>query len=290
MPTRLVHQDPDATAEKLTKEADDFLALHPELQFMVELLTILRELKLPWWTPAQRREAYSATQRMRDISDRWVRQRVTMTLAGALPNAALKMSPDLAASNIDLALEEDRTDEDFENAFAPAELVLYGDPQLFYVQFRQALPWEDCSEAHRELVATLIDSFLKPRASPERPETKGLKPILTHNQVLSAISRQTWQKRIKPDVLEAVDALLLEKERENPDGPFPLSEYVMSVATSEIITRDIDLSDLIGIFEAAEKAMDFKPLETLAEADEENQEATDAPADSPPAEGQDPKA
>ncbi len=286
--TRLVHQDPDAPAEKLAAEAEDFLALHPELQFMVELLTILRELKLTWWTPTQRREAYNAAQRMRAITNKWVRQRITMQLAGAKTNAALKMSPDKAAENIDLALEADVTAEEFEDAFTPAELVLYGNPQLFYAQFRQAMPWIDGSDEHRRLVAHLIDSFLKPRDELGNPKTKHLQPILTHNQVLSAVPRAVWQKCIKPDVLEKVDQLLLEKEKENPEGPFPYAKYVMSVATSEIITRDIALLDLFGIFEAAEEAMGFKPLEAIAEVDEE-EPAPDETA-SIPAEGQDPKA
>jgi hypothetical protein len=267
--TKFVHQDPDAPAEQLAKEADDFLALHPELQFVVELLTILRELKLPWWTPTQRRQAYNATQRMRDITNKWVRQRITMGF-GALQNAALKMTPDHAAANIDLALNEgDRTDEYFEDSFTPAELVLYGNPELFYAQFRQAMPWTDSNDKHRRLVASLIDSFLKPRGEPGNPKTQHLQPILTHNQVLSAIPRSVWQKCIKPEVLEEVDRLLLEKERENPEGPFTYAKYVMSVVTSDIITRDIPLLDLFGIFEAAEEAMGFKPLEAIAEVDRE---------------------
>ncbi|MDQ7814361.1 MAG: hypothetical protein RDU25_00950 [Patescibacteria group bacterium] len=284
--TKLIHQNPDAPAEALAKEAEDFLAQHPELQFMVELLTMLRELKLPWWTPTQRRKAYNATQRMRDVADKWIRQRVTIELTGALTKAALKMTSDLAAANIDLALEEDKSDEDFENAFKPHELVLYGDAPLFYAQFRQALPWKEGTEVHRELVARLIDLLLKQRAAPDRSETKDLQPVLTHHKVLSAISRTVWQKRIKPEVLEAVDQLLLEKETENPNGPFPYARYVMSVATSDIITRDIDLNDLIGIFEAAEKAMGFEQLEPLDELVEAEPAAVPTPD---PCEGQDPK-
>lgn len=293
---RFAHNDPTADEMVLAREADDFLTMQPKLQFVVELLTILRELKLPWWTPTKRRQAYPVGVRMQDLKERnAVGARIIHELAGTRPKAAEKLArqPVDAAKHLELVLEDDVSDEEFENAFQPVELVLYGDAARFYADFRGAMPWEECSEAHKKLVAQLIDAFLKPRDELGNPKTKELQPILTPNQVLSAIQRQVWQKRIKPDVLEAVDALLLEKERENPGGPFPYGKYVMGIATSEVITRDIDLSDLIGIFEAAEKAMGFEPLEALEEDDTTRSAPEGEGTETDPmslAKGQDPKA
>ena len=212
------HADSEKDEATLAQEASNFLARQPVAQFTVELLTTLRELKLPWWTPTQRRTALNETIRMRCLTARpIVRQLITMELTGVLPKAALKMTPDYQAGLIDMSLEEDKTNEDFENAFRPEELALYCDPRDTYTQFMQALPWEDGLKMHRDLIAQLIECLLKDRVT---PENKTAKPILSHHDVLSAISRKVWQSRIPIELRVAIDEALLKQEKEKARDPF----------------------------------------------------------------------
>ncbi len=248
---KLVHKNPKAEEAVLAEEAKAYLAKQPALQFILALLTILRDLKLPWWTPTQRRVAYPEGQRMLDLKDRRiVSVRIIQALTGALPNAALMMEPEFAAKNISLALVKDRSDEDFENAFEPEELVLYGDAGQFYADFREVMPWEHNSPEHKDLAVRLIESILKIG-------------ILSHHAVFSAIPSDIRQAKMPGVQTQIIDALL-KQEKESPDDPYRAVD-IMSIATPRIIVDSTDLIDMKGIFEAAEKAMGFEVPEVPSE-------------------------
>src|SRR5690349_7110830 len=104
----LDHQDPDRkTDETLRNEARAHPAATPSLQLVAELLTRLRVLELPWWTPEMRRERWTATERMRWYRARPdLRQRITSALTGLAPKAARKKTPDFQGSLLDSVIDE----------------------------------------------------------------------------------------------------------------------------------------------------------------------------------------
>jgi hypothetical protein len=132
MPTSLPNQpmqhDDDRTDAELGAEAGAQLARSPSLQLVAELLGRLREMKLPWWTPQQLRAAYPAAERLSWLASRPdIRQRITTQLTGLAPRAARNKSPAFQAELIDSVVDEgDISVDDFEHAFDPVDLALYG--------------------------------------------------------------------------------------------------------------------------------------------------------------------
>ena len=68
-PEPLTHRGADRSDERLAAESASHLGRHPSLQLVAELLTRLREMQLPWWTPEHLRKAYGASERMGWLTD-----------------------------------------------------------------------------------------------------------------------------------------------------------------------------------------------------------------------------
>src|SRR5260221_8890254 len=123
MPSKLTHGDAPKTDLKLEEEAAAHLAGSPTLQLMTELLTRLRDLAFPWWTPDHLRVAHPATERMKWFAARPdVRQRITTELTGLAPKAARNKTPEFQADLIDSVIDSgDITVDTFERAFEPSD-------------------------------------------------------------------------------------------------------------------------------------------------------------------------
>ncbi len=255
----LVHKDPDVEDDVLDHEADIALGKSPALQILAELLKELRELDLPWWTPEQRREALTATDRMRMLEQRPdIRQRIVTELTGLLPKAARRMAPDMQASLLDEVLEEDRTSAEFEVAFKAEELVLYGDAANLFFSAMDALPLDQDTEEHRLVMEKFLNSCLR---SDRDFDNKKLQPIITHWDLRTALDYELWQAKIPLEVRAAVDKARLELEKAKPGERFSAKHEVEIVTVSKIVTH-IPLVNFKNLIEVAAKKMGFeRPLE-----------------------------
>jgi len=250
----LVHKDPNAADEVLAKEVLDHCLKNPPIQLVVEMLIILRGEKLPWWTPEQRREAYTATARMQMLQQRPdVRARIMKDVTNAPPGFARRGEPDRQASYIDEFLLEDVPVRTFENAFDPIELVVYGDAAALFYQFMDAMPWDE-DALHQDLIATLIAAFLSDRKDDgKRPSNA----ILTHWEVVNAIDPILWHTKIPLETRVAVHKAWLELQKDKRQIPYS-AEHVLGIVTPKVITHSIKLVDLKDIFALAEQKMGFE--------------------------------
>ena len=94
---------------------------------------------------------------------RWLRERadlreqITSTLTGLPPTAARKKTPEFQGGLLDSFLEDgDITVRQFDEAFDPCDLVVYGPASTFFRRFRERMPWDDESPANQELVGFLL--------------------------------------------------------------------------------------------------------------------------------------
>ena len=77
MAGKLNHGDAPKSDDKLEEEAAQHVASNAPLQLMTELLTRLRDMRFPWWTPDHLRVAYPAKERMK-----WLASRPELTMCG----------------------------------------------------------------------------------------------------------------------------------------------------------------------------------------------------------------
>lgn len=253
--TPFVHKDPKASDEALAKEAEDYLGRTAALQVMVELTTTLRELDLPWWSPEKRRAALSATDRMRALAHRPdIRQRIMVALCGLPPKAARRMDGDSQSKLIDEVLEEDRPVHEFEEAYKPEELVVYGNPALQFYQFMDAMPFDKDTDAHKQLVAKIIESFLNDKREVDK---KKLQPVLTYWDVRTSIEYDVWQECIPRELRVAVDKARLELEKTKSREPFTAKAEIEIVGVANI-AKHLSLKHIVPILEAAAKKMGFE--------------------------------
>ncbi|MBU1348691.1 hypothetical protein KJ781_01325 [Patescibacteria group bacterium] len=279
----LTHADPTKSSdEQLAEESRAYREDHKDTQFICWLLMILRSLKLPWWTPAQMREAFPSSMRMTAFAARPdIRQQITTILVGLPMNTARRMTPDLQATLLDQVVDnKDVPVENWENEFTPEELSVYMDITSFWHRFRTEMPWSKNIDAHQQLVCDVIEEFLKPRKS---STGKDLGVILTHHDVLSAIDRKVWQTHIPIEIRVEIDAALLAQEASKKSAPFHAKD-ILGIATPKIIADNIPLKDLIGIFDAAEKVMGFekkKPETSAVEPDDKAVTVAPPPKEQP---------
>jgi len=256
-PEPLTHRGPDTSDERLASEAGAHLAKSPALQLAAELLTRLREMRLPWWTPEHLRKAYGATDRLTWLSDRPdVRQRITTELTGLAPKAARKKAPEFQAALIDSVIDDgDISAAEFEAAFDPVDLATYGPASELWRLFRRRMPWEDDAIPHQDLIGWLIGALLADKSSLDgAPRT----PILTPWHVRTAIDGRVWHARLPLDVRVAIDEARLRRERERPGEPFH-AHHDMTHAPPALIAASIPLRDLIPVLDVAGRAMGFEP-------------------------------
>lgn len=254
-PERLTHGGADTSDARLAAEAATHLAKFPALQLMAELLTRLREMQLPWWTPEHLRKAYGARERMAWLVDRPdVRQRVTTELTGLAPKAARKKSPDFQSELIDSVIDDgDISPAEFEASFDPLDLAVYGPTADLWRLFRRRMPWEDDATPHQDLVGWLIGALLADKGALDgTPRT----PILTPWSVRTAIDGRVWHSRIPLDVRVEIDEARLKREKERPHEPFHAG-HDLAHAPPALIAASIPLKDLVPVLDVAARAMGF---------------------------------
>lgn len=290
MPARpLQHHDADKKdPETLAKEERSHIANEPALQLTAELLTKLRALDLPWWTPEKLRARWGAAERMRWYKDRWdLRQNITTELTGLAPKAARRKAPEFQAALIDSVLEEgDISIRSFEEAFEPMDLVVYGSASAVWHAFRESMPWEQDTPVHQELLAWLLKALLTDRSS---FPGLGRVPILTPWDVRTAINGKVWHTRIPLDVRVAIDDARFKQEKDKPSSPFH-AESDLGIAIPEIIAGNVPLRELIPVLLVAERSMAFEApkgegkVEASATEDEvSEEEKADESTPTPPA-------
>jgi hypothetical protein len=244
------------TDDQLREEAERHLAQRPELQIVAELYAKLRALELPWWTPEILRRRWSAERRLGWLAQRAdLRQAITVRLSGLAPKAARSQKPQFQAALIDSVLDEgDVSVKDFEAAFDPKELAVYGPAAELWREFRERMPWEEDTKVHQELVAWLLSALLA-SASP----TYGLarRPILTPWDVRTRVDGRLWHTHIPLEVRVAIDEARHAREREHSDRPF-LAVDDLAIATPAVITESVPLRDLMDVFLGAESILGFE--------------------------------
>lgn len=253
---RLEHQG-TKDDEALAEEAHAHLARRGPLQLVAELMIKLRGLGLPWWTAEQNRVAWRAAHRMQWLEQRPdLRQLITTKLTGLAPKAARRLTAELQASLVDTAIDAgDIHVGQFEEAFAPPDLVVYGPVREFWKAFRASMPWDQDTPAHQELVAWLLDSLLADRSV----LLDGLvrrTPILTAWQVRSAIEDRVWHTHLPVEIRVQIDRARFARERDQPGQPFHARDD-LDIATPAVITKHIPLTVILPVMDFAERAMGF---------------------------------
>ncbi len=255
--TKLTHGDPPRSDEKLAQEAHHHLSKSPPLQLVAELLTRLREMSLPWWTPAQLREAHPALDRMSWYAERPdLRQKITTDLTGLAPKAARNKTPEFQADLIDSVIDDgDITPATFDTAFEPVDLAVYGPAAEFWKLFRRRMPWDDDSTAHQDLIGWLLGALLSDKSSLDGAPRA---PVLSALSVRTAIDGRVWHSRIPLDVRVAIDNARFAQLRDKPE-PFTAAQD-LAIATPALIAASIPLKELSGVFDVAGVALGFESM------------------------------
>lgn len=255
--TRLTHAEPESkTDEQLAQEAKNHLAANVSLQVTAEFIRAIRRLELKELDATVRRGLLTATDRMQALAQRPdSRQLVTTVLAGVPPKAARKMDPNFQASLLDQVVDsEDRTAGEFDEAFDPDELVVYGDAGTILNGYLGEFRWEEDSDPRRDAIASLIEAMLKERGS---HNGKPLKPILTPWDVMFAISPEVWHTKVPLDIRTKIHTAWLEQERAKPRDPFT-AKQALEIADPRILVANILLVDLHGVIKLGVKKMGFE--------------------------------
>ena len=253
--THLLHTEPLPSDDRLAQLATAHLTRSSALQLVAELLTRLRDMNFPWWTPEQLRRAYPSAERMRWLEQRPdLRQRITTQLTGLAPRAARNKAPEFQSALIDSVLDEGDIGLDvFEAAFEPVDLAVYGPAEDFFQLFRRRMPWEDDSTPHQDLIGWLIGAFLSDKCSLDgSPRT----PILSALDVRTAIDGAVWHSRVPLHVRVAIDEARFASHRERPHEPFTVDRD-LAIATPALIAASIPLKDLLGVVELAASSLGF---------------------------------
>lgn len=254
-----VHESTDETSDiDLTKEAQKHLAGSPSKQVLAEIMMKLREINPPWWSPEHLHRVFPAETRMRWLAQRPdLRQAVTTVLTGLRENTARKKSPEQQAALIEDAIrDKDASLEQFELAFDPRALVVYGDAPAIWAQLRDRFPWDKSNKDHQILVADFIERFLSERSSLNGDLAR--MPILTHLKVRMAIDENVWERSIPPEIRMRINRARLDQEAIDESLPFRAKDELL-IATPDVIAAKIALKDLKPIFLLAEDAMGFSP-------------------------------
>jgi hypothetical protein len=251
---KLLHTDPDSTDNARAAEAETFLAEHLELQYVSTCIDLLRKANVDWFTSEQLRDAFPANVRMQWFAERPdIRQRITTELTGLKAGAARKRSTERQAMDIDDAIGVDCTVQEFDAAFQPDELAVYGDAGAIFKLLLERFPWETNDPLLRELVAMLLDALLEPRG--DKPQ------IMSHLQMRSALPEEHVQERIPLRVRVAVNRARLEHEATHPSKPFT-AEMELAIMTPATIAAHLDLLEVYHVFKRAGELMAFISVAT----------------------------
>ncbi len=246
-----VNKDDDA----LRREAQQRLASTPSLQLIAEILIKLRNVAPSWWQPSDLRGVWDARTRMTWYAARPdLRQEITTALTGLPPKAARKKEPEFQAELIDAVIDDgDISTQQFEGAFDPRDLAVYGPAAEVWSEVMARLPWENDAAPEKELAAWLIDALLA-----EKSGIAGMTrtPLVTPFQVRAAIDGQVWQTHLPVEVRVAIDTARVAQEKDRPTEPFH-ARHELAIAKSEILARSIPLDVLRSVFEMAGRAIGF---------------------------------
>ncbi len=252
-----------AADDMLREEAQTKLAQSPALQVVCEMMSKLRVMTFDWWTPEFTRQRWSAHARMRWFRDRPdLRQEITASLTGLPATTARHKSPEFQADLMAAVMEAgDVTASRFEEVFDPRDLVVHGPVSEFWTSFRERMPWHDDGASHQAFIAWFLRALLAERTC----ETEGTRrAILTPLDVRAAIDARVWQTYLPVDIRAAVDEARIRQERSRPRDPY-LARHELSIAVPEHIAAHVPLTELTGVFTAAEHAManEFSAIRTV---------------------------
>ncbi len=252
----LQHQDAaNKDDETLRREAQQHLASTPALQLIAEILIKLRNVAPAWWHPNDLRSIWDARARMTWYAARPdLRQEITTALTGLPPKAARKKEPEFQAELVDAVIDDgDITTQQFEGAFDPRDLAVYGPAAELWSEMMARLPWENDAAADKELAAWLIEALLA-----EKSGIGGLTrtPLVTPLEVRAAIDGQVWQTHVPVEVRVAIDAARVAQERDRPTEPFHARQE-LAFAKPDILAKSIPLDVLRSVFEMAGRAIGF---------------------------------
>jgi hypothetical protein len=262
-PIPLRHADAGtADDETLARDARAHLARSPHLQVMAEIVAKLRSSSFPWWSVSFTRSQWRALPRMQWLAQRPdLRQKITSALTGLPRKAARSKTPEFQASLVDAVLEHgDVGGAEFEEAFAPEDLVTYGPAAQMWTQFRQRMPWGDDGDAHRKLVGWVLRVLLSERSTLDPDMLR--RPILTAWDVRNAIDPHVFQEHVPLDVRAQIDEARLKREKARPREPYS-ARHELQIATPELLAQHIPLTDLVAVFEVAEQAMLGAPEQSI---------------------------
>jgi hypothetical protein len=239
--------------EALRAEAQTTLAQSPALQVVCEMMGKLRVLNFDWWTPEFTRERWSAHARMRWYRDRPdLRQEITASLTGLPATTARHKTPEFQADLMAAVMEAgDVLAPRFEEAFDPRDLVVHGPVAEFWTSFRERMPWYDDSASHQAFIAWFLRALLAERTCAEEGSRRA---ILTALDVRASIDARVWQTYLPVDIRAAVDEARIRQERSRPRDAY-LARHELAIAVPEHIAAHVPLTELTGIFTAAEQAM-----------------------------------
>jgi hypothetical protein len=187
-----------------------------------------------------------------------VRQQITSALTGLASNAARKKAPEFQAALIDSVIDDgDITPAQFEEAFAPEDLVVFGPVDAYWREFRAQMPWGDSAPVHQELIAWLTEALLRDRCTLELvgPNVSRT-PILTAWDVRTAINGRVWHSHMPIEVRVTVDEARLQLEKSSPKEPFH-AQHDLAIAMPSVIATSIPLVELVDVFLLAERTMGF---------------------------------
>jgi hypothetical protein len=250
----LVHSDVDKKDDAaLRREAEAYFQKHAALQVIAELLTKLRARTMSWWSGDDLRVWWNATERLRWLRQRAdLREQITSSLTGLAHAAARKKTPEFQAGLLDSFLEDgDVTLRQFEEAFDPVDLVVYGPATQMWKKFRERFPWDQDAPVNQELVAFLLRALMSDKSS-LRGGTRT--PALGAWELRTAIPSGIWQTRIPADVRASIDDARLQREKSRE--PFGAAQE-LAIATPEVIAAHIPMRELTGVLDLAQAAMGF---------------------------------
>lgn len=260
-----------ASDEMLRDEAQTKLAHSPALQVVCEMMGKLRVMTFDWWTPEFTRQRWSAHARMRWFRDRPdLRQEITASLTGLPATTARHKSPEFQADLMAAVMEAgDVSASRFEEVFDPRDLVVHGPVAEFWTSFRERMPWHDDGASHQAFIAWFLRALLAERTCAEEGTRRA---ILTPLDVRAAIDARVWQTYLPVDVRAAVDEARIRQERSRPRDPY-LARHELAIAVPEHIAAHVPLTELTGVFTAAEQAMasEFSAIRTVGRVRSEAQ-------------------
>ncbi|MEJ7731884.1 MAG: hypothetical protein WKG00_22070 [Polyangiaceae bacterium] len=246
--------------EALRRAAETHLRKEAPAQLMAELLQELRTRDLPWWRAEALRTSWPAAARLGWLRDRPdLRQEITTELTGLAPKACRKKDPEFQAALIDSVLDDgDIEVSRFEEAFAPADLAVYGPLADMWRVFVDRMPWNEDDQAHIDLVAWLLRTLLSDKSGRDGTQRK---PVLSAWDLRKNIDGTVWHVRMPLEVRVRIDEARLDLEKSKPATAFHARDD-LAIAVPELIAANIPAEHLRDVFAAAERALGFERVRT----------------------------